>query len=203
VIFFDLEDRSGRIQACVQKSRHPDAHRLVKGQVNRGDILGLAGTTFRTERGELTVRAEEVALLAPCLRPLPDKHHGLQDAAVMRNQRQLHLIVDAAARQRFLVRSRIIRLTRGFLETRGFVEVETPVLDTAYGGAEARPFTTHCRDLGRDLFLRISPELPLKRLITGRLERVFEIGKQFRNEGIDGRHHPEFTSLEVYQAYAD
>jgi lysyl-tRNA synthetase, class II len=203
ILFLDLQDLSGRIQGCVRKDLHAEAYRLVEQHVNRGDLLGLAGPVFRTRMGELTVLAEEVVFLAKCLRPLPDKFHGLHDAALMRERRYLHLMVDPEATRRFLLRSRIVKLIREFLYQRGFVEVETAILDTVYGGAEARPFTTRYHALDRDLFLRISPELPLKRLIIGGLEKVFEIGKQFRNEGIDARHHPEFTSIEVYQAYAD
>lgn len=201
--FLDLEDASGRIQGCLRRNILGPAFQELDNALTRGDIIGLAGRPFRTRSGELTILAERVVPLARCLRPLPDKAHGIQDPALQRSQRHLDLLASPSSRERFLTRSALTRSLREFLWERGFAEVETATLDTVYGGAEARPFTTTCNALKQDLFLRISPELALKRLIIGGLERVFEIGKQFRNEGTDGRHHPEFTSIEIYQAYAD
>ncbi len=201
--FLDLEDISGRIQICLRRNVLGPAFRDLDNALTRGDILGVTGRPFRTRSGELSVLAEQAISLARCLRPLPDKAHGIQDPALQRGRRHLDLLSSASSRKRFLVRSALIRTLREFLWARGFAEVETATLDTVYGGAEARPFRTTCNALKQEFFLRISPELALKRLIVGGMECVFEIGKQFRNEGIDGRHHPEFTSIEVYQAYAD
>lgn len=203
IIFMDLEDQSGRIQMCIRRDVSDEFHRLVKSYVTLGSIVGVSGGVFRTRTNELTILADSVELLSHSLHPLPDKRRGLRDIGTARDARYVELIADAAARERFLTRSRIIRLLREFLNGRDFVEVETPVLDSAYGGAEARPFLTHLNALDRELYLRISPELNLKRLTVGGLERIYEIGKQFRNEGIDATHHPEFTSVEVYEAYAD
>jgi len=203
LIFMDVEDTSGRMQACLRVDSLGDQFRQISDSLHLGDIVGLHGRVFRTRKGELTVLADDLVILSHCLRRLPDKLHGLQDAGLARTRRYLNLMTDARARECFLLRSRMIMLLREFLWCRGFVECETATLDTAYGGAEASPFTTMCHALDRELYLRISPELALKRLLVGNLERVFEVGKQFRNEGLDARHHPEFTSVEVYQAYAD
>lgn len=203
VSFFDLQDLSGKIQLYARAEGLSTRYQLLTACLDIGDILGIEGTVFRTRRGELSIKVEHFEFLSKCLQPLPDKRHGLQDIGTIRDQRYLELIIDPQARKRFLMRSQIISALRHLLEEKGFIEVETPTLDTIYGGAEARPFTTHCWALDNELFLRISPELPLKRLIVGGLEKIFEIGKQFRNEGIDRYHHPEFTSIEIYQAYAD
>ena len=201
--FVDIDDRSGRMQAFLPCPSSSQPTLAVVDVVNQGDIIGVAGEIFRSRTGELTVRGDEARLLAPNTRLMPDKLRGVRDRGLTRAQRHLSLLGSPTERRRFLQRSELVRSTRQFLWEHDFVEVETAVLDTVYGGAEARPFTTFCEALGEQLFLRISPELALKRLLVGGMERVFEIGKQFRNEGLDARHHPEFTSIELYQAYAD
>src|SRR4029077_10053477 len=168
-----------------------------------GDWIGVEGTVFVTKTGEITIRAERVDLLAKSLRPLPEKWHGLTDVEIRYRQRYTDLIVNDDVRRVFRERAAIIRAIRAFLDARGFLEVETPVLQAAYGGASARPFVTHHHALDMPLYLRIADELYLKRLIVGGLERVYEISKDFRNEGIDRTHSPEFTMLEFYQAFAD
>ena len=168
-----------------------------------GDIVGAAGDVARTRRGELSVAVDEVVLLAKSLRPPPDKHGGLRDPELRFRQRYLDLIADPEVRDAFVTRSRAIAGVRRFLDDRGFVEVETPALQPVYGGAAARPFVTHHNALDRDLYLRIATELYLKRLIVGGLERVYELGKDFRNEGVSHKHNPEFTMVETYEAYAD
>jgi lysyl-tRNA synthetase, class II len=201
--FLDLEDRSGRIQL---QSR---ADVLGQGSMERllaldlGDLIGVDGTVFRSRRGELTLRLDVWTLLAKSLRPPPDKHHGLSDVESRFRHRELDLMSNEEARQLFIIRARVISTVRRFLDERGFIEVETPVLQPLYGGAMARPFTTHHNVLDRELYLRIATELYLKRLIVGGLERVYELGKNFRNEGVDTTHNPEFTVLEFYEAYAD
>jgi lysyl-tRNA synthetase class 2 len=168
-----------------------------------GDLIGIDGTAFRSRRGELTLRIDAWTLLAKSLRPPPDKHHGLSDVESRFRHRELDLLSSEEARQVFIVRARVISAVRRFLDDEGFIEVETPVLQPLYGGAMARPFTTHHNVLDRELYLRIATELYLKRLIVGGLERVYELGKNFRNEGVDTTHNPEFTVLEWYEAYAD
>ncbi len=200
--FAHLEDQDARIQLYLtaDKTKKFDA---FKELIDRGDMLGVEGTFFVTRTGELTVQVSQFTLLAKVLQPLPEKYHGLRDVETMRRQRYLHLIADAEARQFFKKRGRIVSLVRAFLDQRGFVEVQTPILQPIYGGAAARPFRTYHNELKRDLYLRISPELYLKRLVVGGLERVYEIASCFRNEGVDSHHNPEFTLLELYQAYAD
>ena len=168
-----------------------------------GDLIGADGTVFRTRRGELSLRLDDFTLLAKSLRPPPDKHHGLADVETRHRHRELDLIANEEARAVFITRAKVIAAVRRFLDDAGFVEVETPVLQPIYGGAAARPFVTHHNQLDRDLYLRIATELYLKRLIVGGLERVYEIGKNFRNEGVSFKHNPEFTMLEWYEAYAD
>jgi lysyl-tRNA synthetase class 2 len=201
--FLDLDDRSGRIQlqAKVDVLGEERMERLL--ELDLGDIVGVDGLAFRSKRGELTVRVEDFALLAKSLRPPPDKFHGLQDTETRFRHRELDLIANEEAREVFLARARIVSAIRRYLDEAGFVEVETPILQPLYGGAVARPFVTHHNALDRDLYLRIATELYLKRLIVGGLERVYEIGKNFRNEGISYKHNPEFTVVEWYEAYAD
>jgi lysyl-tRNA synthetase, class II len=201
--FLDLDDRSGRIQlqAKVDVLGEERMQRLL--DLDLGDIVGVDGLAFRSRRGELTLRVEDFELLAKSLRPPPDKFHGLQDTETRFRQRELDLIANDDARELFMTRARIVSAIRRYLDAAGFVEVETPILQPLYGGAVARPFVTHHNALDRDLYLRIATELYLKRLIVGGLERVYEIGKNFRNEGISYKHNPEFTVVEWYEAYAD
>jgi lysyl-tRNA synthetase, class II len=201
--FLDLGDRSGRIQlqARVDELGEEGMRQLL--ELDLGDVIGVDGVAFSTRRGELTLRVERFELLAKSLRPPPDKRHGLRDVEQRFRHRELDLIANPEARELFIVRSRVVSAIRRFLDAEGFIEVETPVLQPLYGGALARPFTTHHNALNRTLYLRIATELYLKRLIVGGLERVYELGKDFRNEGVDSTHNPEFTMLEWYEAYAD
>jgi lysyl-tRNA synthetase, class II len=200
--FLDLEDRSGRIQLMASANGLGDHYdRLV--DVNLGDIVGVAGEAVRSRRGELSLQLDDYELLARNERSLPDKHHGLADIETRYRQRYLDLLINPEVRAEFELRARAITALRRELDGAGFIEVETPTLQPLYGGANARPFTTHHNELDRDLYLRIATELYLKRLIVGGLERVYEIGKNFRNEGVSFKHNPEFTLLEWYEAYAD
>ena len=201
--FLDLADRSGRIQlqARVDELGPEGMDRLL--ELDLGDVIGVDGVAFSTRRGELTLRVERYELLAKSLRPPPEKRHGLKDVETRFRHRELDLIANEEARDLFVTRARAIAAIRSFLDAESFVEVETPVLQPLYGGALARPFTTHHNALDRTLYLRIATELYLKRLIVGGLERVYELGKDFRNEGVDTTHNPEFTMLEWYEAYAD
>ena len=203
VTFIDLEDVSGRIQLLVELARLGDAAYEVVRSVSIGDLVGVEGTALRTRRGELSLQVADWQFLAPCRLPFPDRHHGLQDVEVRHRQRYLDLMTDATTRERFIARARMISSIRRSLDDDAFVEVETPVLQPLYGGAAARPFVTHHNALDRDLFLRVATELYLKRLVVGGLERVYELGKDFRNEGVSHKHNPEFTMLEFYEAYAD
>ena len=201
--FIDIHDRSGRIQVYV---RQDDIGEDVFAEFKKwdiGDLVEIKGFVFRTRRGEISVHAKSVRLLAKSLLPLPEKYHGLRDTDVRYRQRYLDLIVNPDVKQAFIKRSLIIRAIRNHLDKQGFIEVETPMLVQNAGGAAARPFVTHHNSLDEDLFLRISLELYHKRLIVGGLERVYEIGRVFRNEGLSTRHNPEFTLLELYQAYTD
>jgi lysyl-tRNA synthetase class 2 len=201
--FVHLQDSSGRLQAYVQRDvLGEDAYEDFK-RLDLGDIVGVTGTLFRTRTGELTVRAESVRLLTKSLRPLPDKWHGLQDAERRHRQRYLDLIVNDEARRTFAIRSALVSGLREWFVGEGFLEVETPLMQPMPGGAVARPFVTHHNALDMTLYLRIAPELYLKRLVVGGFEKVFELGRNFRNEGLSTRHNPEFTMLEFYQAYAD
>jgi lysyl-tRNA synthetase, class II len=201
--FLDLRDRSGQIQLHSRADVLSEAgHEGLVG-LDLGDIAGVEGVVFATRTGELSLRVEAWTLLAKALRPLPDKHHGLQDTETRYRRRELDLIANPGVPELFEVRARVIAAVRAWLDERGFLEVETPVLQPLYGGALARPFTTHHNALDRDLYLRIATELYLKRCIVGGLERVYELGKDFRNEGISPKHNPEFTMLEWYEAYAD
>src|SRR6478609_10481385 len=201
--FLDLVDRSGRLQlqARIDELGQEGFERLMS--LDLGDLIGADGTIFASKRGELTLRVERFQLLAKSLRPPPEKYHGLKDVETRYRQRELDLMANEEARELFLMRTKAIAAARRFLDEHGYVEVETPVLQPLYGGALARPFTTHYNALDRDFYLRIATELYLKRLIVGGLERVYELGKDFRNEGISYKHNPEFTMVEWYEAYAD
>ena len=202
--FATLMDESGRLQVAVQRDHvGADLYREVFRKVEVGDWLGVSGSLFLTKTGELTIRADIFQLLSKSVRPLPEKFHGLEDLEIRYRQRYLDLIVNPEVRDLFRTRSKVIRLIREFMEERGFLEVETPMMHPIPGGAVARPFVTHHNALDRELFLRVAPELYLKRLIVGGFERVFEINRNFRNEGLSTRHNPEFTMMEFYQAFAD
>jgi lysyl-tRNA synthetase, class II len=200
--FFHLQDRRGRLQIYARKDRLGDDGYALFQSFDVGDIVGISGHLFRTKTKELTLEAEGVRLLAKCLRPLPEKWHGLADVEARYRQRYVDLMVNPEVRDVFEKRSQIVRLVRKFFEARDFLEVETPMMQAIPGGAAARPFTTHHNALDLELSLRIAPELFLKRLVVGGIERVFELNRNFRNEGISVRHNPEFTMLEFYQAYA-
>jgi lysyl-tRNA synthetase, class II len=201
--FAHLQDMSGRLQVFLQRDTLPEGvYEAFKGW-DMGDIIGVEGVLFKTKTGELSVRVDQARLLTKSLRPLPEKFHGLQDAETCYRQRYLDLIMNEDSRKVFLLRSAIVRHIREFLAARGFLEVETPMMQVIPGGARARPFVTHHNALDMDLYLRIAPELYLKRLVVGGFERVFEINRSFRNEGLSTRHNPEFTMIEFYQAYAD
>jgi lysyl-tRNA synthetase class 2 len=201
--FLHLLDGSGRIQVYAQRNTLGDEQfDLLKG-LHPGDFLWARGSVFRTRTGEITVRAQEIRLVSKALRPLPDKYHGIRDKEVRYRKRYLDMIANRDSFDRLMLRSRIVSTVRRLLESRGFVEVETPVLQSLYGGAHARPFTTHFNALGEDLYLRIALELYHKRLLIGGVDKLFEIGRVFRNEGLSRKHNPEFTMLELYWAYAD
>ena len=203
ISFMDLRDGSGKIQLMIDKQFLGETYRELLKDLDIGDIIGAGGVIFRTRSGEPTVKAENITLLSKSLKPLPEKWHGLSDVDTRYRQRYLDLIANTEVREVFQARSRIITAIREFLNQRGFLEVETPVLQPLAGGAAARPFVTHHHSLDRDLYLRIALELHLKRLIVGGFDRVYELGRTFRNEGISTRHNPEFTMLECYQTYAD
>ena len=203
VSFCDLQDKSGRIQLYARKDEMDEADYNEFKKYDIGDLVGVEGEVFRTQRGEMSVRCKQVTLLSKSLRPLPEKFHGLQDKELRYRQRYVDLIVNPESRRNFEIRSQLVSYLRSFLDGRGYMEVETPVLNTISGGATARPFITHHNTLDIDMFMRIATELPLKRLIVGGLDRVYEIGRIFRNEGMDPKHNPEFTTVELYQAYAD
>lgn len=200
--FLRIQDRSGQLQLFLQQQSLSENDILAWKNVDVGDFIGVSGTPMKTKTGELSVNLKKFAILTKSLRPLPEKWHGLSNIEQRYRQRYLDLIVNDKAREVFLTRSKIIRHIQKFLDERGFVEVETPILMDVAGGAEAKPFMTHHNALGEDLSLRIATELHLKRLIVGGIERVYEIGRLFRNEGVSTKHNPEFTSIEFYQAYA-
>ncbi|WP_294548308.1 lysine--tRNA ligase [uncultured Pseudoflavonifractor sp.] len=202
-MFCDLQDVQGRIQLYVRIDELGEEPFARFKKVDIGDIVGVEGEAFRTKRGEISVKARQVTLLSKSLRPLPEKFHGLTDKETRYRQRYVDLIVNPEVRQAFVVRSRFIKHVREFLDNRGYMEVETPVLNTISGGATARPFITHHNTLDIDMYMRIATELPLKRLIVGGMDRVYELGRIFRNEGMDPKHNPEFTTVELYQAFAD
>jgi lysyl-tRNA synthetase, class II len=201
--FAQLQDVSGRIQIYAKRDDLGEEAYDAFKRLDIGDIIGGKGFVFRTQTGETTVHLREVTLLSKSLRPLPEKFHGLQDQEQRYRQRYVDLIVNSEVREIFRKRCALVQAVRQYLDERGFLEVETPILQPIYGGAAAKPFTTHHNALDMQLYMRIAPELYLKRLVVGGLERVYEIGRMFRNEGIDTRHNPEFTMLEAYQAYTD
>ena len=203
VSFCDLQDKTGRIQLYARKDEMDEAayNRFKKYDI--GDIVGVEGEIFRTQRGEMSVRAKTITLLSKSLLPLPEKFHGLTDKETRYRQRYVDLIVNPEVKRNFIIRSQFIKHLRDYLDNMGYIEVETPVLNTIAGGAAARPFITHHNTLDIDMYMRIATELPLKRLIVGGMDRVYEVGRIFRNEGMDPKHNPEFTTVELYQAYAD
>ena len=201
--FLDLSDVTGRLQAYINLKELPADQAGIFQLLDIGDFLGVEGECFVTKTGEPTIRVEKFQILAKTLRPLPDKWHGITDIEIRNRQRYLDLIANPGSRDIFLMRSRIIREIRQYLDDRGFLEVETPMMQAIAGGAAAQPFKTHHNALDMDLFLRIAPELYLKRLLVGGFTKIFELNRNFRNEGISRRHNPEFTMLEVYWAYAD
>ena len=202
--FITLQDMSGKIQLYVARDNLPEGvYAEDVGNWDLGDIIGVKGTLFKTKTNELTIKTTEVQLLTKALRPLPNKFHGLTDMEARYRQRYLDLISNEESRRTFVIRSKVVAGIREFFISKGFMEVETPMLVSNAGGAAARPFETHYNALDEDVKLRISLELYLKRLIVGGLERVYEIGRVFRNEGVDARHNPEFTLMELYQAYTD
>ena len=203
VSFCDLQDRDGRIQLYARQDEMDETVYKAFKKYDIGDIVGVEGEVFRTQRGEMSVRARNIILLSKALLPLPEKFHGLQDRELRYRQRYVDLIVNPEVKQNFIIRSKFIKHVRDFLDNRGYMEVETPVLNTISGGATARPFITHHNTLDIDMYMRIATELPLKRLIVGGLDRVYEIGRIFRNEGMDPKHNPEFTTIELYQAFTD
>ncbi|MGA7911198.1 MAG: lysine--tRNA ligase [Candidatus Dormiibacterota bacterium] len=203
LVFADLQDGHGRIQLMATRELLGDEEFGRFADLDAGDIVGATGPVFRTRRGEVTLEVQSFQLLTKSLRPLPEKWHGLKDVEIRYRQRYLDLIANPQVRDVFRARTRIITSMRGLLDERGFLDVDTPVLQEVPGGGHARPFVTHHNSLDRDLYLRIALELHLKRLLVGGFERVYEIGRVFRNEGLSPRHNPEFTLLECYQAYAD
>ena len=201
--FAHIQDLKGQIQIYVRKDAIGEEAYEFYNTVDLGDILGIKGTVFKTNVGELSVKAKEVEFLTKALRPLPEKFHGLKDVEQRYRQRYLDLLTSESSKETFILRSRIIQSMRRYLDNAGFLEVETPMLHSIAGGAAAKPFITHHNALDMELYIRIAIELHLKRLIVGGLEKVYEIGRVFRNEGISTRHNPEFTMLELYEAYAD
>ncbi len=202
-VFFNVQDQSGAIQVYLKLEEMEPQQRTAFDHIDLGDIVGVKGYIFKTQKGELSLYCQHFEILTKTIEPLPEKFHGVQDVEIKYRHRHLDLISDPDSRKVFETRSKIIREIRRFLDDRGFLEVETPVLQPIYGGAAAHPFSTHHRALDMKLFMKISPELYLKRLIVGGFEKVYEVGKNFRNEGIDRSHNPEFTMLEWYEAYTD
>ena len=203
VMFCDLQDSTGRIQLFVKIDEMGEEEFARFKKYDIGDIVGAEGEVFTTKTGEISVRAHHVTLLSKSLLPLPEKYHGLTDKEARFRQRYVDLMVNPDVKRNFVIRSRFIKFMRSYLDSRNYIEVETPVLNTIAGGAAARPFITHHNTLDIDMYMRIATELPLKRLIIGGMDRVYEIGRIFRNEGMDPKHNPEFTTVELYQAYAD
>ena len=201
--FINIQDRDGRVQGYIRKNDVGEESYLAFKKFDIGDIIGIKGIVFRTQKGEISIRANEITLLSKSLKVLPEKFHGLNDQELRYRQRYLDLIMNPDVKDTFIKRSAVLREIRNYLDSKNFLEVETPVLQTIPGGAAARPFITHHNALDIDMYCRIALELPLKRLIVGGLERVYEIGRVFRNEGIDIRHNPEFTLIEIYQAFTD
>jgi lysyl-tRNA synthetase class 2 len=201
--FIDLVDRAGKLQLHAKRDVLGDESFDTLVSLDIGDLIGVDGTAFKTRRGQLSLLVTDWKLLAKSLRAVPKEHYGVEDVETRYRHRELDLIANEEIRELFILRSKIVRAMRNWLDERGFIEVETPILQPLYGGALARPFVTHHNELDRDLYLRIADELYLKRLIVGGLERVYEVGKDFRNEGVSHKHNPEFTMLEWYEAYAD
>ncbi len=201
--FVDLHDSTGRMQVYVSRGDVGEEEYVGFKKWDIGDIIGLTGWVFRTKMGEISIHATSIKLLSKSLRPLPEKYHGLKDTDTRFRQRYLDLMVNPEVKQNFIIRSQFIKYMRQYLDNRRYIEVETPVLNTIAGGAAARPFITHHNTLDLDMYMRIATELPLKRLIVGGMDRVYEIGRIFRNEGMDPKHNPEFTTVELYEAYAD
>ena len=202
--FFHIKDSTGRVQIYINKQAVGDEKfKVFKKYVNIGDVVGIKGFPFKSRTGELTVFAEDFRILSKALRTLPEKWHGLKDKEIIYRQRYVEMIINDSALKRFKKRFEVIKLIRDFLDNKGFIEVETPILHYVTGGAAAKPFITHLNVYDIDMYLRIAPELYLKRLIVGGFEKIYEIGKNFRNEGVSYKHNPEFTTLELYQAYAD
>ena len=202
--FLDVHDKTGRMQVYVRVNDvGEEKYREMKECWDVGDIVSVKGFVFRTRRGEISVHAQEITLLSKSLLPLPEKFHGLRDTELRYRQRYVDLIMNPEVKRTFQLRSQFISHVRNFLDARGYMEVETPVLNTISGGATARPFITHHNTLDIDMYMRIATELPLKRLIVGGLDRVYELGRIFRNEGMDPKHNPEFTTVELYEAFAD
>ncbi|MFH1859882.1 MAG: amino acid--tRNA ligase-related protein [bacterium] len=201
--FANLKDRDGKVQVYVRRDIVGDDNFALFCGLELGDFIGACGKTFKTKTGEITVLVEKFVFLSKSLRPMPKEWYGLKDIETRYRQRYVDLMVNDAVKETFITRSRVIRMIREFLHKKDFLEVETPMMQSMVGGATAKPFVTHHNALSMDLYMRIAPELYLKRLIVGGLERVYELNRNFRNEGISTRHNPEFTMLEVYQAYAD
>ncbi len=203
VVFITISDQEGQIQLYFSKTIMDQENFENLKLVDIGDILGVEGTVFRTKTGEITIKVTEYNMLCKSIRPLPEKYHGIQDADLRQRHRSLDMIMNQNVRDRFIKRAKGMSAIREFMGSLGFVEAETPILDTKYGGGEAKPFVTHVNALGIDVFMNVSPELYLKRLMVGGIERVYTMGRSFRNEGIDRTHYPEFTLFECYMAYAD
>ena len=201
--FFDLRDRCGKVQLYVTRDDMGEEVYKKFKRLDIGDLVGVTGEVFVTQKGEISVRTNGYTLLSKSLLPLPEKFHGLRDTDLRYRQRYADLIVNPEVKRAFEIRSKVITAIRNYLDTRGYMEVDTPILNTIPGGAAARPFITHHNTLDIDMYMRIAPELYLKRLIVGGFERVYEMGRQFRNEGMDVKHNPEFTTMEVYEAYTD
>ena len=201
--FFNIQDQTGDLQCYIKPQELDKSSRDFFSLVDIGDIVGITGTLFVTKKGELTLRGKKFQILCKTIEPLPEKYHGVEDTELKYRSRYLDLVTNAESRKVFLTRSKVIKEIRSFMEERGFLEVETPVLQPLYGGAIAKPFSTYHRALDHEFYLKISPELYLKRLIIGGFEKVYELGKNFRNEGIDRSHNPEFMMLEYYEAYTD
>ena len=201
--FAHLRDQKGDIQIFVKRDLLGDEAYAAFKKLDIGDIIGVKGEVFRTQRGEMSVRAHDITLLSKSLRPLPEKFHGLTDKEIRYRQRYVDLIMNPESKRNFEIRSQFVAFLRRYLDGLGFMEVETPVLSPIAGGANARPFITHHNAQDIDMYMRIATELPLKRLIVGGLDRVYEIGRIFRNEGMDPKHNPEFTTIELYQAFTD